>query len=211
MRRLTGTIALCLALAGCEEFDLATRSEPRSPATKVNLTASKVQVEGPYGFCVEPKSIKAQSTRASVLFANCAAITGSNDAPQSFSEAIVAVTATRLSAEAANAFRDTKALEDYLLSSIGRASLSRSGKADSVEILASQTTRRAVYLRMRDTSDGNSDTLTPSYWRSVFAMPQAAVSISVRGLEGGTLSSREALSLAREFTANTRSALGEDG
>lgn len=210
MRRVFRAFVVCLLLAGCEDlgqgmFDF--RQTPKTAATLVNLTASKVRVQGPYGFCVEPSSIRSHPDRASVLFGNCAAITGSTDQPQPLSEAIVAVTATRVAPEAAHAFRNTKSLEEYLLSSIGRASLSRSGKAESVEILDSFTTSAAVFLRMRDTAPGDKRALTPSFWRSVFALPEATVSISVRGLDGGSLSPREGLSVVRDFTANTTSAL----
>lgn len=206
-----------LALAGCEELsDPAAlgllgpdSTKERTAAKKVSLTRSKVQVAGPYGFCADPKSIKAQAAKATVVFGNCAAITGSKDQEQPFTEAVVSVTATQLPAEAVLFLKDTKSLEAYLLSSVGRASLSRAGNAESVEILDSFTTRTAVYLRMRDNAENGPKALTENHWRSVFAVPEAAVSITVRGLNGGSLSSAEGLTLVREFTANTSSALGD--
>ena len=219
MRGVLIASVACLALAGCDElgdpsaldlFDPGGEKEVLA-ATKVNLTSSKVQVEGPYGYCADPKSIKSQSARATVVFGNCREISGLKDQPQPFTEAVASVTATRLSAEEATSLRDTKALEDYLLSSVGRASLSRSGDAESIEILDSFTTKTAVYLRMRDAAAKDPDALNDSYWRSVFALPEAAVSVTVRGLNGGKLSPAEGLRLVREFTANTASGLTDAG
>lgn len=202
-----GALAACDEIAGEDLF--APTSKIETVAKTVSLTSSRVLVEGPFGYCVEPQSIRAQAARGSVVFGNCSEITGAKNQPEPSREAVVSVTATRLAAEDALAFRDTKALEDFLKSSDGRATLSRSGDAETVKILDSFTTRSAVYLRMTDAAPGAEASLTSAYWRSVFAVSEAAVSISVRGIEGGTLSPGDGLQLAREFAANTSSGLDE--
>ncbi len=209
MRLALGLIAL-FALAACDDsatagFGLFARAPSAPQVTSAVVTKSQVRIAGPYGFCVDPISTSKRPERAFVVFGNCAAISKSNDAPQPFVDAVALVSVSVLGEEESKALANPQALEQFLVSVPGRATLSRSGQADTVEIFDSFATSQAVYLRIKDDSRGGASGLDQAYWRGFRMLASAAVSVSVAGPEGQPLPPAAGLDLAREFVGNLSS------
>lgn len=187
---------------------LSNRSEPQ--VTSATVTRSNVVVNGPYGFCVDPVSTSGSGQKAFVVFGNCAAITRANDAAQPFADAVAFVSVTALDDPDGTSSTSAEALRDFLVSEPGKATLSRSGKPGTIEVFDSFATSQSVFIHFRDTSPGGAKGMADAYWRGFRMISDAAVAVSVVGLEGQPLSPALGLDLVRDFVSRLAIARGPD-
>lgn len=177
---------------------------------ETTVTRGKVRLQGPDGFCVDPRSTTSAAAQAFVVFGNCAAITGNPEQPQPYVPAIATATVTSsgLTGEGAIAPQVAR-LNAFFRSNQGRAMLSRSGEAGTVTIGESFAEDGALFIRVRDTSPAAFKGAQPSYWRSYFDAGASVVAMSVIGVADAPVSSGEGLDVLRRFVAgNRRSATG---
>ena len=109
-----------------------------------------------------------------VIFGNCAALTRDVAQPQPSVAGIVTVSVEN----SAVAAPPLETIETFLRSEEGRAALSRSGMADSVEILETEIAGDALFLHAVDRS-GVPNGAAEEYWRALFEVGGRVVTVSL--------------------------------
>ena len=138
----TALLAACMSLGGGADA-------PRS----VQVTSDAVTIAGPSGFCVDPTATRNSGDTGFVLLGNCAAISGSARAGQPDVQAVLTA-AVSAPSSGGGLTANLDALEAFFRSDDGRALLSRSGDAESVQILDTRRQGGMFLLHARDTSAG---------------------------------------------------------
>ncbi|WP_343080625.1 cation transport ATPase [Ostreiculturibacter nitratireducens] len=182
-----------------------------SAPTQVAVLGSSVTVAGPRGYCVDSTASRDGAESAFVLLGSCASLAGTPFAPAPKAPAIL--TASVL-AEGAELVAETAPLAAFFRSASGRAALSRSGNAETVEVLETFEADGVMFLRVRDISESGTQgqPVEPEYWRAVLALNGRLVTLSALGHQARPLSAgdkRAAIDafLARMLAANpTRTA-----
>lgn len=195
MRFWGGAAAAVLVLSGCD----ISLPGGETAQSEIIVTADRVTLRGPTGFCVDPQTSTHRPSKAFVVFGNCAAIAGNDELPQPFVRAFATVTVLP-SESGATALADSGiALEQFFTSSAGKAALSGNGDPDSVEILDSFLRNGAFFVHARDRSGGGLPGTDNTYWRGYFDVKSSLVAVSVLGLESAPLSSSEGLATLYDF------------
>lgn len=155
-----------------------------------------VVVAGPPGFCVDP-SARRDGRESFVLLGSCASIARDPDGatPEIPGLMTVVVSSER------NAITDIPGRADMLAgffrSKAGRAALSRTGRAESVEVFDIRQDGRALFIRARDTSDGPLLGMSQEYWRALLDVNGHLVTVSLIGFEDRPISPEDGLRLVR--------------
>ena len=157
-------LATALTLAGCDVGAPAAR--------QVAVLGGEIQVRAPQSYCVDIPSARSAADAAVVLIGRCTQ--GGNVAA-----ALVTVTIGR-TASGAVMLAGTEALRAFMSSPAGRRALSRSGRAEDVEVLESGGVQDRLLLRLNDRLAGD-------YWRAVVGIKGRLVTISASGAEGAPL------------------------
>jgi phage-related tail fiber protein len=188
---------LCL-LSACVSLGGGNDDAPR----EVQVTSDLVTITGPSGFCVDTTATRNSADTGFVLMGNCAAISGSSRAAQPDISAVL--TATIAAAASATLVDNLGALDS--LSEEGRALLSRSGEASSVEILDTRTTAGMFLLHARDTSGDGMVGVATDYWRAYLQIGQRLATLQVLALAEADVSDEAALRALTQFAAAVQGA-----
>lgn len=217
--RLWGRFAVvALALSACD--DLPSIGGGKTARNEITVTADKVTLRGPSGFCVDPVSSQTSATQAFVVFGNCAAIAGNEALPQPFVTAVAIITVLPSGKEVPAIATSGKALGQYFNSAAGRATLSGAGDPSTVSVLDSFARNGAFFVHARDTSGPVLPGADPTFWRGYFDVKNSLVAVSVIGLTASPLSSDDGLRtlyafanaiLQRQTAAEQRADLQEIG
>lgn len=176
------------------------------PASEVTVTQDRVKIAGPAGYCVDPTGTNDGTTTAFVLLGNCAAIPGSRrDAEPAAPAILTASVADNPGAPVATRLAE---MDSYLRADEGRAALSRSGNASTVEVLDSFAQDDVLYIRARDTSAASDPEMSADYWRAFFDTKSSLVTLSVVGVRSNPLPPQTGLQTLQNFTALVRSRNG---
>ncbi len=176
------------------------------PASEVTVTQDRVKIAGPDGYCVDPTGTNDGTTSAFVLLGNCAAIPGSRrDAEPTAPAILTASVADNPGAPMASRLAE---MDSYLRDQQGRAALSRSGDAATVEVLDSFAQDDVLYVRARDTSAASDPEMSADYWRAFFDTKNSLVTLSVIGVRSNPLPPQTGLQTLQDFTALVRSRNG---
>ncbi len=194
-----GFLASCMSLGGDDA------AAPRS----VQVTSDLVTITGPRGFCVDPTSTQNGGGTGFVLLGNCAAISGSARAAQPDVAAVLTATVSAPS-EGASLTANLDALDGFFRSDDGRALLSRSGDASSVQILETRTSGAMFLLHARDTSAGDMVGVATDYWRAYMDIGQRLATLSVLSLTDADISDATALATLTDFAGAVRQANSAD-
>lgn len=187
-------LAACVTLGGGQDA-------PR----QVQVTADAVTITGPSGFCVDPTAVRDTGDTGFVLLGNCAAISGRARSGQPEIPAVL--TAAVSAPSAGTGLGDNQgALEAYFRSEDGRALLSRSGDAGSVQVLDIRTQADMFLLHARDTSDGAMVGVANDYWRAYMEIGGRLATLSVLVLEDSQVSDAQALATLTQFAAAVQGA-----
>ncbi|PTX57801.1 hypothetical protein C8N43_2473 [Litoreibacter ponti] len=195
MRFWGGAAVAVLALSGCD-IALPGGSVPQS---EIIVTADRVTLRGPTGFCVDPDSSRHRPSEAFIVFGNCAAIAGNDELPQPFVRAFATVTVLPSQAGSTALGDSGVALEQFFSSTAGKAALSGNGDPDTVEVLDSFLRNGAFFVHARDRSGGSIPGADNTYWRGYFDVKSSLVAVSVMGLESAPLSSSDGLATLYDF------------
>ena len=206
--RLSGAVALMAVLAACApgggagDGFLAGLARGKAPAT-TRLAGGRITVAGPAGFCIDKATRLATDSGGFVVLGQCASISGNPDDARPPVPALLSASVSPL-AEASVAA--PAALRAYLESPAGRASLARSGQAEQVEILAMQETDNALVVHVRDASPSRPAAISDEYWRAMFVLRGALVSLTVTGLTDLPISGATGRHLLADFRKAMRAA-----
>lgn len=162
--------ALILLLAACQ-MDTGALALP-GQTRAISVLGGSMTVAAPSGYCVDKASARQQNDGAVVLIGRC---NGRSQSPP----AVISVTMGVAGSAGVMADGGT-ALSAFFGSTAGRAALSRTGDAATVEILQAASLDGAYALHIAETDAGN-------YWRAVLGLSGRLVTVSVQGPEGAAL------------------------
>lgn len=162
--------AVMLGLAACQ-MDAGALSVP-GQARALSVLGGAMTVAAPAGYCVDKGSARSQGDGAVVLIGRCNGRSGSPPA-------VISVTIGTAGSAGVMASGGA-ALAAYFQSPAGRAALSRTGQAETVQILTASETGGAFLLHVAEVNEG-------AYWRAVFGLSGRLVTLSVQGPEGAAL------------------------
>ncbi|RLJ52046.1 hypothetical protein BCF46_2274 [Litoreibacter meonggei] len=167
--------------------------------SEITVTSDRVVLRGPTGFCVDPKSSQHGPSQAFVVFGNCAAISGNDEQPQPFVNAIATASVLPSRQNSPAIGESEVALAEFFASTSGKAVLSADGNADSVEILDSFSRNGAFFVHARDKSAPVLPGTTNTYWRGYFDVKNSVVALSVLGLKNAPVGSADGLQTLYDF------------
>ena len=187
--------AALVALSGC-----ATTSSNGPAPSAVTLSDGMV-VAGAPGWCVDRATTRAEAQAAVVIFGSCAALSRDAAQPRPAVSGIVTVSVETTP----NGAPPPAAIEAFLRSDTGRAALSRSGRAESVEILETDIEGETLVLHAVDRS-GLPGTTSEEYWRALFEIGGRVVTVSLVAADGAPGSDAERRAALDEQIARLKSA-----
>lgn len=160
-----------------------------------------VRVVPPRGFCISEGNVQ----QGLVLIGTCAAVQGGTDFGRAEPPAILTATVGP-PGSAMPIEGQAEVLTGFFTSTAGRRALSRSGRADTVEILEAVVLpdRRfgpAFALHARDTAPFPGGRASADYWRALFPVGSQMVTLTVTGLVADPMDRDAGLALLREFVA----------
>lgn len=176
-------VAALVALVGC--------GIPKDATTQVAVLDGDARIRAPKSYCVDTKSAKSVDDTAVVLIGRCRTSGG-------VAAALVTVTVGR-SASAGVMLASTEALRSFMSSPNGRRVLSRSGRAEDVEVLESGVLDDRLMLHLKDRIAGD-------YWRAIIGVNGRLVTISASGAEGILLTPDQGRRLVEQTVTAVREA-----
>lgn len=191
---IPGLLAACVNLGGGEDA-------PR----QVQVTSDLVTITGPRGFCVDPTATQNAGDTGFVLLGNCAAISGSARSGQPDVPAVLTAAVSAPSV-GTSLTANLDALDAFFRSEDGRALLSRSNDADSVQIFETCTQSGMFLLHARDTSAGDMAGVATDYWRAYMDIGSRLATLSVLALEDAEVSDAQSLATLTQFSAAVQGA-----
>lgn len=192
-------VVACLVLAGCGNRFGGGADGPLAPAPgQVTVTADRIVISGPDGFCIDPTSTRDDADTSFVLLGNCAAIANSRRAQQ---PAVPAVLTATVSAPAPDArlADNLQQLDAFFRSDEGLTLLSRSGDPGQVTILDTALDGGVFLLHADDRSADAMSGVQSEYWRAYLDVGPRIATLSVLALEERNLTREESLSLLLNF------------
>jgi hypothetical protein len=202
IRGLVGLGAMA-ALTGCE---LAAGTSGQSAPASVTVASGAVTIAGPSGYCADSSASRDGAEGAFVLLGSCASLAQSESAARPDDPAVLTASVVTGPTDGDDFTRSLPAMTRFLSSSVGRAALSRSGRADNLDILAISTADDVMYIHARDRSEAEGTDVEPEYWRALLAVKGRIVTLSVLGLRENPLPSDIKRALLERFVARVRAA-----
>lgn len=187
-------------LAACQEFVPVTRAAP----TEIAVAGRSVIVAGPPGYCVDTAASR-DGVKAFVLMGSCASIARDPDARSPATPGLVTVTVSSDPAAYVDVAGSAGALERFFRSEAGRATLSRTGRAETVTVLDSRSRGGTLYLHLRDTSAGRPAGTEADYWRALTNVDGRIVTVTAVGFAARPMSARAGRALVEDAVARIRS------
>ena len=197
-----GLITL-LSLTACEGAGFGLGA-PRGDS-RIAVAGGEVVVAGPRGYCVDKSATRDAADSAFVLMASCASVTQSERAPTP-RVAGVLVASVAAPDGGAPVTESMEAFGAFFNSDAGRAALSQTGQAETVEVLETSTAEGVFFVHARDSSDGLAEDVRDEYWRALFDVKGRLVSASVFGTEAQPFSTDAGRALLAQFVAQIRAA-----
>lgn len=196
-------LAACLFLSACSG-GLGLWRPAEAPAS-VSVTADRIVVTGPEGFCVDPTATRDTGDTGFALLGNCAAIANSRRAgePQSPALLTAAISAPSEGGRLADSLPE---LDSFFRSPEGLALLSRAGDPASVQILETATVGDVFLLHASDTSAAAVEGVQSDYWRAYMDVGPRIATLSVLALEDRALDREQSLAILRSFVAAVQAA-----
>jgi len=164
----------------------------------MRVARDSVAIGGPRGYCVDPVGTRDNSRGAFVLMGSCAALNGTARAQHP--DRLAVLTATVSTDPGGPRVADS--LDDLaaaFATEAGRAMLSRSGDAATVEVIEVQPLRGILFLHLRDSSPFEGPAIAQDYWRAVLDVGDRMVMLSVIPLESPPLGSLAARAILESF------------
>jgi hypothetical protein len=171
------------------------------------VAGGAVTVGGPSGYCVDPGASREGPGGAFVLLGSCASISGSFTALSPRRPGILTASVAPGSGDEtfAAAF---PSMARFLASPAGRAALSRTGKAETVEIVTITSAGDVMYVHARDAAPAPGQEVEADYWRALMAVNGQIVTLSVLGLRDRPVPPEAKLALLESFVKKVRALNG---
>lgn len=184
-------LVLYLALAACDTVGGGLRVRP--------VLGGAVNIATPAGYCIDPAGVLEKSDTVIALVGRCAVATPS---ARAILTAMVGAKDTGISIR-----EEGVELARFFASSPGRAALSRSGRAATVQVLEAMTLGDAVLIRLTDTSRNPSgDMGQAESWRAMLTLHGRLVTLTVTGTTDAPLTRDAGRALLGAFLTAMQSA-----
>ncbi len=201
---LAGVLSGCVAAApGADGSGLSSASAKPAPG-KVTVAGGAVSIAGPAGYCIDSSASRDGADGAFVLLGSCASLSGSASRKQPQNPAVLTATVVAGPGDDTAFAASFPAMAKFLSSSVGRAALSRSGKAESVQIAQIASVRDVLYIRASDTAEARGQGVEAEYWRALMMVKGRIVTLSALGLRDLPLEPGVKRSLLEAFVARVR-------
>jgi len=220
------TALLCMAILGGCKFDIAAAGKSESSAlakaqpvaalasgaapSRMALAGGQIIVAGPRGFCIDRAASNARAEeQAIVVLSSCKALGGGLLAPSPGIPAILTATLAPASVQL-DIVQAAEQMQRLFATEQGRAALSRSGRAGSVQVIESFLAEDAFYLRVSDTSPFPGGEVSAEYWRAIIALQGRVLTISAHGLADSPLARNDGIRMLRDFITSIREVSGKN-
>ncbi len=158
-------------------------------------------MEGPRGFCIDRAATRIDEAGGLVVLGDCRAL-GRTDGPGASPPAILTVAIAPPEA-AASGLPSAGALSAFFETARGRARLSRTGRAATVEIHSMAAEGRAFAIHLTDRARFPGGAVEPTYWRALAVVNGRWVTLSAYAPAGRPHEANEGRLLLRRFVQAT--------
>ncbi len=210
-RRLVVLLVASMVLSACASSRVGVSSSRGGPMIRsktITVGDSRIVVQGPRGFCIDPKTSQDGADIAFVLLASCQATSSAWNAPRPGVKALLTASVMAggegMSPISASASR----LDGFFRSETGRTALSRTADPATVKVLDTFQQDATYFIHASDNSLGVVPGADNQYWRAYFDLKGQLVSVSAIGLRSDPIAPDRALELVRDFVAEMRRANG---
>ncbi|MDZ4095319.1 MAG: cation transport ATPase [Paracoccaceae bacterium] len=185
-KRTPRALILCLALSACLAVG--------SGALRVRpVLGGAINVAAPAGYCIDPAGVMERNATALALIGRCAGATPAT-------RAILTATVGGKGSGVGIAGQGVE-LARFFTSSAGRAALSRSGRARTVQVLETLAFGDAFLIRLTDTSPNPYGPGQKESWRAVLGLGGRLVTLTVTGTTAAPLNRDTGRALLGAFLA----------
>ena len=195
-----------LALAACDPAAMGGDAPSRATVT---VAGGPVVVAGPAGFCIDRPMLNVTEAGAFALLGDCGQLGGSGDAlarsPQG-AALTASISAGGLAGEGDDPASSLAELAAFVQTAEGRALLGRSGRSDTVRILATRPEGDVLYVLVEDRGPQVIGGVSPRFWRAFLEVRDRMAVLSVLGFETGGLDEQASLNLLASFVARMKAA-----
>ncbi|MBT8477075.1 MAG: hypothetical protein HKO95_14975 [Rhodobacteraceae bacterium] len=203
------SLLAALALAGCTSginvgLGLGGLSFTRAAPERISVAGDSVIVAGPPGFCIDRSALKDSQQGAFVLLGSCASISRDAGQPRPDIPGLLTVSVSPLGVVSGPPDELLAGLSEYLQSPQGRATLSRTGDASSVDILETQLDGDMLYIHARDRAGPQPEALEDDYWRALMAVDGRLVTASVVAFSRQPMTREAGLAVLDSFARRLR-------
>jgi hypothetical protein len=186
------------ALAACDPAAMGGGAD----RTTVSVAGRNVVVAAPSGFCVDPASTNVSASGAFVLVSDCALL-GLEEGDMDPEGAVLTAS---VSARPLGAGASLADLQAFARTAEGRATLSRSGRADRARIVATRTRGDVLYMLIEDRGPQPIAGIEPAFWRAFLVVQGQMTVLSVLGFEGAGVGPSEGLAYLQAFADSVQRA-----
>jgi hypothetical protein len=180
-----------LALAACDPATMAAGSPSR---TRVTVAGQAVTIAAPPGFCIDRPSTVVNAEGAFVLMSDCALLGAGGARGRPVGAAMTAsVSAGGLGGEGDDEAATLEDLQAFLDTADGRALIGRSGRSDTVRVLARQRHGDVLYVLVEDRGPPPIAGIDRQFWRAFLEVNGRMTVLSVLGFEGAGVGTQEGL------------------
>lgn len=197
-----GKAAMVLSLlCGCTLQPAGPQGAATAPA-RIGVADRQIILSGPQGYCIDKPAARDGAGGSFVLFGSCAAIAGAADGAAPVAPAVL--TASVSGAGMQPVGPQMAALNAFLMSSAGRAALSRSGRATDVAVARAWGVEGVFFLAAQDRGAGRGQPVQAEFWRAVFDLRGRVVTLNVTGLQSRPLSAAAGRATLEAFVRQVR-------
>lgn len=197
MRTSSALAAAALALlAACDPAAMG-----GSNSATVAVAGRSVQVVAPASFCVDPGSTNVSASGAFVMVSDCVLLGGrgaEGDGEPIGAVMTASISAGGLAASGARA-QSLAEIARFAGTTEGRAVLGRSGRGESVRILATRTRNDVLYMLIEDRGPQPLAGIEPRFWRAFLEVQGQMTVLSVLGFEGAGVGPTQGLAYLQAF------------
>ena len=184
-------LVLALALAACDPATMAAGAASR---TKVTVAGRAVTVAAPPGFCIDTPSTTVNADGAFVLMSDCALLGAAGTGRTPVRAALTAsVSSGGLGGEGDDEAATLDDLQAFLDTPDGLALIGRSGRSDSVRIVARLRRGDVLYLLVEDRGRLPIAGIDRQFWRAFLEVNGRMTVLSVLGFQGGGVGPQQGL------------------
>lgn len=195
------------ALAACDPAAMGGNAPSRATVT---VAGGPVVVAGPAGFCIDREVLNVTEAGAFALLGDCGELGGGGALARSPQGAALtaSISAGGLAGEGDDPAGSLAELAAFVQTAEGRALLGRSGRADSVRILATRPQGDVLFVLVEDRGPQVIGGVSPRFWRAFLEVRERMAVLSVLGFETGGLDEQASLNLLASFVASMQAANG---